>query len=309
MKEVLWDQSISNAENSLRILNCYGDYQAVHPKVIYFKNGWNGYKFWIAYTPYPYANDFYENPCIAVSNDMINWEDPFSINPLDSVPEKGDIHFSDTHLVYREDLDTMECWYRFRNKKTKEEKFYRRVTNCGKIWTKPEEVFNCRDFNEIKLALSPAVIYEDNKYKMWLVNQEYKIIYLESTDLRNWNTLGSINISFDDIGKYTPWHIDVVHTEKGYEMIVVTIYEGKFKNMNLYYTKGKNEVEFELARNVMRPSIDEDAFDNDLLYRSSFIIYKEEYYLFYSAKNKKNQWHIGLSKGKDMLNLKGCSII
>lgn len=308
MKEILSEQSISNAQNSLRILNCYGNYQAVHPKVIYFKNGWNEYKFWMAYTPYPYGNDFYENPCIAVSNDMINWEDPFSINPLDFVSENGNIHLSDTHLVYREDLNSMECWYRFRNKETKEEKFYRRITTCGRNWTKPEVVFNCNDFNQISLALSPVVLYENNKYKMWLVNQDYKIIYLESNDCSTWNIQGRININFENVKNYTPWHMDIVHTKKGYEMIVVPIYAGRFEKMNLYYTKSKNEVEFELAREIMKPSSDEKAWDNALLYRASFIIYEGEYYLFYSAENKSNEWHIGLSQGKDIFNIQGCSI-
>lgn len=298
MKEILSEQSISNAVNSLKILNCYRNYQAVHPKVIYFKNGWNGYKFWMAYTPYPYANDFYENPCIAVSNDMINWIDPFAVNPLDSVEKNGDTHFSDPHLVYREDLDSMECWYRYRNKKTKEEKFYRRITQFGRNWTKPEVVFNCDDFNEISLALSPAVLYEDEKYKMWLVNQDYKIVYLERSDCSSWEIKDYININFDNIEKYTPWHIDVIHAEKGYEMIVAPLYDRKFEKMNLYYTKGKNEIEFEPATEIMRPSIDKNAWDNYILYRASFIIYEGEYCIFYSAQNKNNQWHIGLSKGK-----------
>ena len=37
----------------LNIISSYGDKEAYHPKVIAFKEKWNGYKYWMSFTPYP----------------------------------------------------------------------------------------------------------------------------------------------------------------------------------------------------------------------------------------------------------------
>lgn len=73
----------------LEIISSYGDNEAYHPKVITFNKKWNGYKYWMSYTPYPGGNSEYENPHIAVSNDLINWYAPNEKNiSLDEVKNK-----------------------------------------------------------------------------------------------------------------------------------------------------------------------------------------------------------------------------
>ena len=49
--------TIENASSKLSIIGPYGDNEAYHPKVLYFENGWNGYTYWLSYTPYPHADD------------------------------------------------------------------------------------------------------------------------------------------------------------------------------------------------------------------------------------------------------------
>ena len=70
----------------LNIISSYGDKEAYHPKVIAFKEKWNGYKYWMSFTPYPKGKSAKENPHIVASNDLINWEVPKGLkNPLDEV--------------------------------------------------------------------------------------------------------------------------------------------------------------------------------------------------------------------------------
>ena len=57
-----------------------GKDQPTHPSVISFEKKWNGYKYWMVYTPYPEANGEEENPCIAVSNDLYKWETPYGVS-------------------------------------------------------------------------------------------------------------------------------------------------------------------------------------------------------------------------------------
>ena len=46
-------------------LNIYNN-QGYHPKVLSFNKLWNGYKYWIAYTPYPHGDETKENPFINI---------------------------------------------------------------------------------------------------------------------------------------------------------------------------------------------------------------------------------------------------
>ena len=64
----------TNASAPLDIVSSYGNTYNYHPSLVYFENGWNGYKYWCAYTPYPKCDDKYENPHITVSNDLKKWE-------------------------------------------------------------------------------------------------------------------------------------------------------------------------------------------------------------------------------------------
>ena len=67
-----------------------GKNQPTHPSVISFSEPWNGYRYWMAYTPYPYANGSEENPSICASNDMLYWETPEGLaNPIATNEETG----------------------------------------------------------------------------------------------------------------------------------------------------------------------------------------------------------------------------
>ena len=44
-----------------------GQNQCAHPNVAASKEEWRGYRHWMAYTAYPLAYGFEENPCISVS--------------------------------------------------------------------------------------------------------------------------------------------------------------------------------------------------------------------------------------------------
>ena len=90
-----------------------GSNQVTHPKVIYFENGYNGYKYWMVSTPYPKNNTYLENPSIAVSNNGVDWIEPDGIrNPVSGYPSKvkDDSYYSDPFILY--DKDKFEVFYR-----------------------------------------------------------------------------------------------------------------------------------------------------------------------------------------------------
>ena len=174
--------TFANASDKLNIFNYLGNVENIHPKVLYFPDKWNGWKYWIAYTPYPGGQTMYENPCLSCSNDGINWVDPSpTINPLYQVPADG--YNSDTHIVYNG--AELEVWWRTFSTDNSS-KYYRRKSSDGLIWQVAEEMFSSVTYG--KDMISPAIIFEDGKYKLWAISGA-QIKYNESTNGKNWNIL------------------------------------------------------------------------------------------------------------------------
>lgn len=69
--------------NPLATIPTYGASGVVHPDVVYFSGGMDGYKYWMVYTPYPPQP--MENPSVVRSNDGITWTDVGITNPV--IPE------------------------------------------------------------------------------------------------------------------------------------------------------------------------------------------------------------------------------
>ena len=301
--ELIPVETYINPTNKLELYSSYGDNQAYHPKTIYFENGWNGYKYWMSYTPYPYANSKYENPHVKVSNDMINWYyiegSPW---PLDEPEDwaNGKVYNSDSHLVYNDKTDTLECWWRRVNHFDKTMTIFRRTTKDGINWTDKEIVFKQK---RSKVDwLSPAVIFEDNTYKIWYVFDN-KIYYVESKNLKVFSKPRLLDIKFED--KTLAWHLDVIHTDKGYEMVIVSYRNwAKRKIMNLYYTSSKDNKKYSTAKVVLSPTRGTSSWDNSGLYRSSILYIDGYYYIYYSGQSTKSAKGIGLVYGEDIFDLK-----
>lgn len=137
-------------------------YQNVHPSLIYFYKTWNGYKYWLAITPYRKENERLENPCVMCSNDLVNWNKPKrGTNPLVSTEDVKMYHYSDPQVLFNN--NKLEIWYRKRTRGIlgDSEVILRKLSCDGVNWSK-EEVLNSSQgtFNQF---MSPVVIIEDDK--------------------------------------------------------------------------------------------------------------------------------------------------
>ncbi len=297
-----------NALYKLNIKSAYGDNQAIHPKVLNFKEKWNGYKYWMVYSPYPDGNDKYENPHIKVSNDLINWTNKKCFkNPLVDTPVDYNhqlVYNSDPHLVYNFDTDTLECYYRYVNDEKDIVIIYRLTTKDGIHWSDKEEIITAK--RTIKDYISPAIIYENGIYKMWFVDKDRTLKYMESKDGYKYGNEKIIELNYP-ISNLVTWHIDVIKTDKGYEMIVVAYKSWKDRNsMNLYYFNSKDNNIYSKGIVILRPSL--ISWDNRGIYRSSFIYEDNTYYVFYSGISDKFERGIGMSYSKNIENLIGSNI-
>lgn len=83
----------------------------VHPSLLAFQYQWNGYRYWLAFTPYPGYDSTYENPCVVASNDLQTWVQP-AANPLVAKPASG--YNADPHLFMSADGTRMYLAFRER---------------------------------------------------------------------------------------------------------------------------------------------------------------------------------------------------
>ncbi len=282
----------THAKRPLSATNAYGDIYNYHPSVQYFADGWNGYKYWCAFTPYKNNDDQWENPHILASNDLKKWEEPSGFsNPLEPKPsdyEHGSVYNSDTELVYNTDTGELECWWRFYYKPEKEVRLIRKTTSDGVHWSSKEVMLTGEMY--VYDFLSPAIIYEDGLYKMWAINQNtgYSIDYRESADGKSWSEIRKIKVEYDD-RDLAHWHLDVIRTAKGYEMSISAHYpkENDRVHMSLYYSYSPDNVNYTKATLLFAPLKGTGAWDNMGLYRSSLLFADGKYYLFYSGLNTK----------------------
>lgn len=300
-----------NCKNKIEIITPYGDIEAYHPKVLNFEQEWNGYKYWMSYTPYPQGDDSKENPCIAVSNDLVNWETPTGENkPLD-VPEETialKIYNSDSHIVYNSDLNRIECYWRFVNDVKNEATLYRLYTYDGVNWSEKEISAISYDRQEHDYV-SPAIIYENHMYKMWYIDKNNTLKYETSIDGLSWSDSEVVKIKYEDENQKT-WHLDVIKTNKGYEMITVAFDKwDKHNDMNLYYLFSSDEVEgWSKAKKILTPTVGTQYWDNKGIYRSSFIYENGNYIVFYSGTNIDLHHGIGIMCGKKIEKLEKINI-
>lgn len=102
-----------------------------HPSVRYFPEGWNGYTFWMAYTPYPGVQN--ENPVILASNDGFNFVQPAGItNPIEPSPVEGTN--SDVELLLTPD-GKLRCYWRTYNVPGQPVTLYFKDSSNGVTWT------------------------------------------------------------------------------------------------------------------------------------------------------------------------------
>ena len=125
----------------------YGQSQT-HPSIIYIPGGWNGHEYWLATTPYPFAMDVFENPCIYYGDADAEGNPPVLFtpisgvasgdyimvdNPVVKVPSNDNIN-SDPDLYFDATAQIMYLYSRYNNVTPKRGYIQKSLT--GQAWTK-----------------------------------------------------------------------------------------------------------------------------------------------------------------------------
>lgn len=289
-----WHRLRPYNQSPLKIKTFDGLDSPFHPSVLYFENGWNGWKYWMVETPFspkckPYV-DRNECPSIHVSNDGVNWSSPDGLqNPLVNFGEEGERnldYYSDPHLVMVG--DRMECWYRLTQRHGevdhRDEVSLRRVYSVNGIdWSEEEIIsrlwqnYECKGLG--KMVVSQAILHDDDiGYRMWYVNSEDHIgkrgvSYSLSKNGLEWSD--AVKCRFDkDIN---PWHIDVMEDDDN--TLLMTIYD----HNNLILCISKDGLEWSFVRILLSPSHVVGSFYRNGLYRSCLVKDSTDCKLYFSA--------------------------
>ena len=275
-----------------------GGNQPVHVKVIELDTPLNGYKYWMAYTPYPYAADGAENPSVACSKDLIKWETPEGLtNPIDTPnTQEHDRYHSDTHILFNKDTAKLEVWYRTVNGNGV--RIYRKTSSDGITWSNRELL---KDYPTEKIinagCVCPVVIYENGKYNIWIYDINNTeglgtvVIKYETSDATNWGTPRKCN------GITRVWHFDIVKHNGEY------IFYSDIRSKSQYLFTSADGLEWGNEITIMQD--DEKKYGN--FYRSSLLFTNNKWYFFYCFKNTDSSWgtSLSISQNEDYNTLKG----
>lgn len=178
-----------------------------HPDVLHIPGGWNGYEYWMAFTPYPAAGR--ENPSIVASHDGIAWEvPPGLVNPIATNAQAlagGYDFWNDPDLVLSPDGTTLVLYFGGMKSGVKND-LLRTSSTDGVTWTTPAVVIGTTLGTE--WDKSAAVIVEgDGTYTMFSAGDP-DIRRRTSADGITWSAFTNVTRPALPAG-YGFWHIDV----------------------------------------------------------------------------------------------------
>ncbi len=241
-------------------------------------------------TPYPYGKDSYENPSILFSDDGLTWLVPGGLtNPIVSAPACD--HNSDPDIVYDPRNDELYVYYteqlridRCGNQNTNS---VRLVTSSdGVTWSAPQTVMSW-NLDVDPLYLSPAVVYVDGAFQMWLAGGPSGVAHATSRDGVTWSALDAQDVT------PVPWHLDVVNVNGEFLMLIVDSPAAGARLVGATSRDGIRWVPGSVP--MLSPST---AWDDERIYRSTLVYDAATglLRLWYSARSSSGQWHIGYAE-------------
>ncbi len=272
-----------------------GSGQAVHPDVIYIPEGWNGFKYWMAITPFAFNDDAYENPSVVVSNNGIDWQDPPGlINPLVPRPTPPGYNNDNDFLLINNNLVLY-----FNETNNDGNTYVKRMSSVNGInWSAPQIVF----FTPQHL-MSPTVLFEDNTYYMWYVRTDSNGCYSGNTDIFlresvdgiNWGPEQPVNLELDN---QVIWHMDIYKNGFDYEMLVANYPKSSStcSRTQLYRASSQNKFDWIVDDlPLITPVI--EGWDDYNIYRASLVVIDSLYRVWYSSRSSRLTWNIGYTEG------------
>jgi len=269
-----------------------GSGQAVHPDVI-LTNGFMGYKYWMAVTPYPFSVDHFEKPCIFKSQDGLIWK-PGGCNPVAFPTQRKNAHLSDPDMVWDEEAKQLRLFYRETQYKKRSvfNLIFTMATIDGAHWTPPAVIIKS-DEDE---CLSPSVLIDDDRIEFFYVstlNNKYQL--MKKSFLRDFEQDGDdrkCRINNTPFNRLL-WHIDIIKIHKQYIGLFVFASAPGGRGSKLYYATSMDYgLTWEMGQEIITDKT-KKIFKN--IYRGCLVPTGENadvFDFYFSAQLRDNSWHI-----------------
>lgn len=283
LEELRYDRPIS-----LYIPTYEGTAQAVHPDIV--PPGASNPLYVLAFTPYPFSYDQYENPSILISQNGIRFqEEQKGLNPLSPPPPID--HNDDPDLFYENGswyliyLETVRPSYQQLVLLQSPDRLRWGRSNLATYHLEGGD----------PLIVSPSLIRHGNTISLFYVNRSvspYRIEYLESNDIRQWN-IHHIQIpQLEGIG-FTPWHLDIFKGARIFYMLLtsVTSLPGRGRVYDLHIACSTDLKKWTCSRRPVFPS---KSFYWRSVYRGTGFCRNGDLFIYYSYETRLRTWRIGL---------------
>jgi hypothetical protein len=246
--------------------------------------------------PYPYGDDFFENPSLLFSRNGVSWAVPFGlVNPIVAPPQVRGPWNSDADLLVA-DNSSLSVYYRY-NSGQGETTCFRKVSTDGITWSPPEKLFTVARSGTFA---SPALVRRGETYYMYYVDTTAETVKMcTSKDGLNWGDRADV------LWFAGAWHLDAVQVED-WLYLMINAYSALFLLRSIdraeWFLLTENGWDRYCLRQgrcdalpIMLPS--ETGWDSGQIYRSTFLIEHGLLSLWYGARSKENEWNVGYTCG------------
>lgn len=258
--------------------------QATHPSIVRFKN-----LYYLACTPFPYGNDYYENPCIYKGINGVQFKQMPELCPI-VLPRSHDrlVYLSDPflyvdkeklHLLYR------ECRYIDKNKY--KAIIYEMTSRDGTTWSKPVKVFTSDQG-----AMCPCVIYQEENLFLYCVvfeNEETSLVRAKMEKRMEFNRV----LVRNNPDNMMLWHFDFFTGNEGKRFGLFTYSTDHYgSDSRLYLASQEDDMSWLVHNEIV---IDSNAVTK--MYKSCVLeLENGTRNLYVSLKRKDRKWKIYVVK-------------
>ncbi len=156
----------------------------------------------------------------------------------------------------------------------------------GVNWSGPETVMSW-DLNTNPIYVSPAVVYREGSFEVWMATPDDALANATSDDGVHWSPVEPVSLAA------SPWHLDVQYVGGEYWMLFV---DSPVAGSNLRLATSRDGLSWDVQTEpVLTPGAD---WDNDRIYRSTFFYddATKRVRVWYSARSTDGQWHVGYAE-------------
>ena len=294
--EPLWGWAATEGVE-LNIPTHEGSGQACHPSVVHIPEGWNGYKYWMAMTPYPFSAEEHEDPDIIASHDGTTWEVPEGLtNPLDDQSGRPNAHNSDTYLDLGADGVMRVIWRTVDRPNNNHNYFYMRTSTDGVTWT-PKQIIYDTSGTEV----SPTITWTGTAWRMYYCRSG--ILYYRETanlDTPAWSNYETCATELPPGPGRSWWHMDIQYAGGAWWCLMQDRKVGSTLHGDIYLWRSQDGRHWD---NSPMPLISRIGNNYDSIYKSALLVNGEgtdmTFDVFYSTyAHATREWAIRRTSAK-----------